>query len=398
LEARVRGLLALGYYGRPGTEVALGQVVRATDRTDRERMVAAYALGLLSDEQCNVGFEEVVKPGAGSGFKRDRLPLLGFLLALSSSSHPLRAAVLRQILQDDSSRDPLVARLALRALARSDCNLTAKEIESALGAKDPDLRIEMLSILARATPTAEEARRVEQLAGYDSLPLVRAQALRTLVSWRRPTALELSAKALKASDPNEAAAGIEGCLVLAGGYAKDAAEAVLLRATKPEVRTLLYGSWHGALTKPVARRCSETIADRKEKPESRLAAAELLAEAADPRAKPALYDLFFEVSQQELMVRAAAALSKLEAAGELASRVRSAGSSRDRELIAARIAALLRTHHPEAHEIAHEALDDPRISHDDHALVLRALALAAVKPAELGLATRISDGLVSVLR
>ena len=401
-QARRRGLLALGYHGRSGVDVVLLEALRAEDRPEPERIAAAFALGLLRDDLSSSGFDELLKGKFGSGFRKDRLPVLAFLLALTAGQHPQRSAILEEVIEDAANRDPLIRRLALRTLSRDSGQMTARFVDKMLQSRESEIRVEMLAILASQRPSADLATRVEKIAGVDPTPAVRAAALEALIAWRRPLALELSAKALKSNDPDEASAGLRGCLSLAGGYAREAADSLVQRTTRPELRHELLRAWRGTASKELRQHCVSLAADRRQPIECRVAATELLVETKDERARTALVDLFFETAPFDgdpmLATRVARGLARLEPDPEVEKRLRAAASALEKHLAPLRVAALVRARHPAGANLATELLADGHLEATDLACVLRALACVGRPDVDAAMAARISDHLALWLR
>lgn len=397
-EARVRGLLALGTYGRSGVDVVLVQALREDRRSELERCAAGFALGTLADDLLGRAYDELLKGRFGSGFRRDRGPALAFLLALAEGASTPHAAILREVLDDDANRDDLVRRLALRVLGRVPTNLDQKLVDRMLANRDADLRLEMLRLLAKTPANAELGQRVEKLAGGDPNAGVRAAALDALVQWRRPRALEIAARALTASDPGEAVAGLRGCLGLAAGYARSAAEAVVVRTAKPELRSELLRAWRGSAGAELRNHAASLVGDRKVPAETRVAAVEVLVESKDQRAKACARDLFFEVDDLALATRLAAAAAECGGDDELGKRIRAATTAADRVHATLRIAALVRAGHPDATLLAEEVLKDPHVAAEERARVLRALAHSRLAPVDLGTLVRLSEPLANLLR
>lgn len=284
--ARLRGILALGVLGAPGTEEFLGGLLGETSPKSAERFAAALALGLLPDELSSPTFFRRMRRLRGGSYQRHAPELTALLAGLTTGRHPSKAGALRDLLDDAANKDPTLRRLAIRLLAAMSGTLDRARIETLLTSRNRGDRLGILEAMARGLlPLDDSATTVERLARRDPDPAVRAAALDALTRHRRLAALEIGVDALRSKDPVEAAAGVRAALALGGGAIREAIEGRVERVTRPDLsRAMLAAFAATAVPSPeFADRCARMAADPERQEEVRIQAALVAARAGHAR-------------------------------------------------------------------------------------------------------------------
>ena len=374
-EARIRGLLALGHLGTPGTAAVLSAAARDAARASRERLAAAYALGLLADDQAGLTADEVFHGTGGSGYRRNRELLQALLLGLAQGVHPQRSTRLRTLASDPSNQVAEIKELALRALARTPGAMDGETLDLLLESRDPQCRAGGLELLATGLvlPRAADVLTAEKLARKDPQAAVRAAALRALLHFRQPVALELGRAALRANDPVEAAAGVRICLQLGGGLARADAE-IAIAATRGRDRQLaMLQACTGRPSDTFRAACQALATDPANPWVLRARAAAVLADPADPRGRVLLTDLFFETREPQALAILAQALARGEDLPDLPARLERSEAAAESHQIPARLAALVLADYPGAAAKCQALLADVHTPGEASAVLLRAL-------------------------
>jgi hypothetical protein len=395
--ARAVGMLALGVLAPPGAEVLLGRAF-ADDRDETVRLAAAHGLGLLPGGQPAPALDRYLTRIDGGNYRRHRDALAAIVAGMARTPHPARRAWLRRLLDDEANRDAGLRALAIHALARAGDRPEAAEIRERLEAEDPIVRLAaVLDLGGDPEAAAAHTETLASLAGDDADPRVRAGAVDALVRARRPAALAVADRALRAAEGSDLAAGVQAATELGGGPQRDELAAQIAAEPDPGRRAAMLGAWRGRVPPVLADAAFTFAADRSQDLAARALATHVLARAGDERAVPLLRLLVVDGDEGDLLALLIEDLARLGADGDLSERLGPAADGA-RQHLAPRLEALFRLGRPEAVEVLAEALGDERLGAGARAELLRAWRRALMSAPDPAWASALPPALLALLR
>lgn len=309
--ARQRGILAVGLLGAPGAEAFLSAVLNDGATPEADAAIAAYGLGHQPASAPNPSVDAWLGGARGRGYKRLRDPLAGLLAGLITSPHPEKVIAVRSLRSDEANREDALLVLAGRALAAAGEPMDPGQAWRELTDRSDLVRGEAVRALAGHTPFARKnLELLRRLARTDAHAPVRAGALRLLADALDESALDLAQRALGSPDREEARAGAEVLLRLAGDVGRDAVEArIATPTTPPLVRASLLPTWNAPLTPRLTFACQDAARSASAPMELRVAAAVELARSDARSHGDLLASLFETATTRDLLRRLVAAMS-----------------------------------------------------------------------------------------
>jgi hypothetical protein len=377
--ARLRGILALGYLGTPGSELVLEEILAASrTRPQPDGIVAAFALGLLPEDVAPAAVTRYLVRFLQSSFKRQRDVLLAMLAALAGRDAPAQREALHQLFDDAANRDPAVRGALLQVLGRIPDGITPERAATVLRRGSTAERGAVLRWLAsQEEPPKELLPLLTDMVAHDGDGGVRAGALAVLTRLRHLPALDLAARAIRSPDALEVAQGTRTALLLGGSAMRAAIERGF--STLPvQNQIAVMQQLGGAMSEAFQLSTLELAADRRQPLTLRIASALALARAEVTEVAPALRALFLDARGFTDLTEIAHALQRLEAVAPELARLHCGARADELALDSERVAALLCAGHP---EIARFCLDQLRHAATD--AVASTSLLRAIRRAEL---------------
>ncbi len=380
-DARLRGIIALGYLGAPGAESFLGQLLRKAPRRSPERAAAALALGLLPDQTPVPALHRHLEE-ASSGYKAHLDTLKAWLAGVGQEAHPSFGTRVQSILEDDSNRYPDLRRLAMRALATMPDRFAQFELSMWLESPKVQDRIGAIdaAIQSGAELTRADLDALTRTAQSDRDPAIRAAALKLLTDQRHLPALEVGVRALRSNDPREVAAGVRTARLLGGGAIRAAVESQILATDKPDLQAAMLVAYDVSVSADFLKGCLLLAADRRAHDKVRVEAAALLARSGDSRCRPILRALFASVEDPEQLRSLARAMDTLDPSLIALDKIFPPSSVTDLRLLPARMSALLASSHPASGHLLCQVLQSREVDDATKAKVIRGLRTTVAKP------------------
>ncbi len=356
--ARIRGILAMGILGSPGSESFLGDLLLDAPRGTPEQTVAALSLGLLPDTDSAPAIDAFFQKIQGGSYKRNAELLSALLYGLSKGSHPSKLPFIQRLLDDASNKIPELRRLAIAVLANVPDSLDSEETSSLLHSSMAEDRIGILNAIQNHKTVLEQKdlKYVSQLARKSNDSRVRVSALTMMTKRRQPEALDIGVRALRTSNPEEASAAVETCLHFGSGPFREALERRILSTHKPAVQEAMLQAFRPPASKGFVGQCLSIASDRKNHLGVRVQAAALAARAKDPRSTVMLRSLFRLAEDPLHLTALANACAHISPESALAEELFPPRTARDLRLLPARIHALLKAEHLEALPMLRKAL------------------------------------------
>lgn len=296
-EARLRGLLALGVLGTPGSERVLEDaLLESAMRVRPEGVVAAYALGNLPADAAPACVGRFLAHVLRSNYKRQHDVLSAMLVALLREPHPVQAPALIRLLDDAANRDASLRGELVLALGRADDAVDSERLQRLLeqGA-EPERRAALQVLLTQEPDDKKDGdpwqSLICRLQAHDPSPEVRAAALAYLTKVRYLPALDLAAASIKSTQPVEVEQGVRSALKLGGGGMRRAVAEHILSSERPKLQAAMLRAYDAAADRDFALSCRALAADRKKPTELRAAAALVAARTLGEEAAPVLRDL-----------------------------------------------------------------------------------------------------------
>lgn len=372
-DASLRGILALGFLGAPGSEQFLAHLLDDRDlRTEPRGLAAAYALARLPQDQAASALARELSRLSESSYKRQREVLLALLSALLEREPDDQLLPLQRLFADASLKDPVARAALLTILGRIDGGADDRAIRTSLASRATELRLAAFSVLQSRTelePTwAASAVRIVE---HDPDASVRAQGLSLLTRLRHLPALDLAAKALRSKDAGEVAEATRTALLLGGAPMRCTLERQFEYLEVP-AQTAMLSAFHGAISREFEDTCERVVRDASRPIDLRAAAALLLRENGDTAVGAALEALFREVEDPATLRLLADARSADGGTRELLDAITLPCANDAMGVQAARLAALLRTESPMASRRCIEWLQQTDLGRS-RAVVLRAI-------------------------
>ncbi|HEX5054714.1 MAG TPA: hypothetical protein VFZ65_23260 [Planctomycetota bacterium] len=385
VEARERGILALGLQATPGVTAVLDDLLcDYQTRTQPLGITAAFALGMLPPEHAPAMTSRILTSFLEGSLKRQRDTLLALLLGLRRHEQGSQTTALRRLFDDESLRDPEVRAQLLALLLPVDRTFDAKALRRVLERGSDEERAALLTWLGpnASACDSELVPLLERTALHGSQPEQRALALAVLTRLRHLPALEIAAKALRSSSPIESGQAMRSVLGIGGASMRRALEQRVLDESDPVRKAALLQNYDAPLSTELGDACAHLAADESAPMPLRTAAATLLARSAPERASPILRDLFRATTVDESLGTLAIAL--LRDAPEPPALSRLLDGPVDLRQHPARWQALVAARHPEAVRQVLACLEAPNTSTADRTQALsiwrRTMLLALPRP------------------
>ncbi|HLQ38925.1 MAG TPA: hypothetical protein VK348_14040 [Planctomycetota bacterium] len=379
LEARVRGLVALGLLSVPGAESLLDDTLQQSQtRVKPDGIGAAFALGLLPPD-AGASVTRLLLRFQASSYKRQHDLLATLLAALADTPHPAAERALQQLLDDAANRDEGLRAQIITVLAAIDGALPAERVRKILDTGANEERLAAVQALLRRPADPAFLPLLLRLQAQDPAPEVRAAALAWLTHARHLPALDLAARAIKSIQPVEAAQGVRSALKLGGGGMREAVAERILATPSPTVQTAMLRAFDVAGTEPFGEACLKLAAERRKPIELRVAAARVAARVFEERSAVVLRDLFLEATDVATLLDLVSTLLAVHQQPPGLGRLLPAEVLADPQRLAARLQALLAANHPDAGRFLLQRLQGDSTPAEKAAL-LHAFRLARQQP------------------
>ncbi len=309
---RQRALLALGVFGSPAAVNALDNCLRDGNRSDADAVVAAFALGMAPEEAASGVVTRVLASVMQGSWKRQRDLLVALLLGISLQTERHDGAALRQLLDNESNRDPEVRGLLLTLLLPVDPTLRGAALDRVLDRGEPAERTAVLRWLGTCDEgiDSELLPHLERIASRGSTAGDRAGALQALARVHHVHAVELATKALRSNEPQEAPAGLATLLELGGARMRAPLEQRLLEERDPACLAALLQHYQAPLSTALADHCAKLATDPAASWSARASATVTLAHHRPERAEPLLRDAFRKTTARSTLLPLALALAR----------------------------------------------------------------------------------------
>lgn len=373
--ARQRALLALGRLGTPGAIQILAATLEAPSRNDDDAVAAAFALGLVRDHAAASVTTQWLSRAAQGHWKRQRDPLLAFLLCMPREAERPEVPALQQLFDDSSNRDPEVRALLLHHLLAGS-RYSGRAIRRLLDRGSTAEREVLLRWLASEASAvdADTLALLEAVAAHDDTATHRALALAILSRARHRAAVELAQQALRTGSPAECAQVLPTLQRLGGSDAVRLALRSVVDERDPLRKAALLAGCDAPLPPALANHLARLASDDSQVLALRSEAALLLARADPQRAAPLLALSFRTVDDEPTLARLARALLADPGRAPSLSVLLPAGQDLPQQ--SRRWAALLHAGHAEAERGALASLRRP----EHAAAALRAVRAGRVLP------------------
>jgi HEAT repeat protein len=310
--ARHRALVALGRMATPAAVAMLGNTFADHGgRGDDDGIAAAFGLGLLPPGHADSTVAKVLSAFTQGSWKRQRDPMLAFLLAMRLQPDRRDQQSLRRLWDDDSNHDPDVRGQLLASLLPTATDFDGRAIRRLLERSDAPERIAVLRWFGANAPLPEAAtvQVLERLAAHAELATVRAHALDALTRLRQPSALDLAGRALRSERPEESGAAMRTLSVLGGARLLRAFADEIVAETDAARKAAWLLNYAAPLTENLANHCRKVAGDGTQPWSLRHAAARALAHSDTEKAAPLLRDHFRTTSDLDALARLAEALA-----------------------------------------------------------------------------------------
>jgi hypothetical protein len=379
-EARLRGILALGILGAPGSEVLLGSVLQGgATQVGPDCMAAALALGLLPEGHPAHAVDEYLVRFRRSSYRRQRDVLASMLVGMTRDQRPSRVTALRSLLEDDANRDVGLRTLIIQILVAVPGALDEEEVDGLLASPREEELTALLGSLVSAQRRlpAPQLVQIERIAARDRSPRVRAAALDYLTLNRHLPALELATQALDSDHPEELAAAVRNSVKLGGGALCNALESRILEEDAPALQAAMLAAFTGYHSDGFRKGCAGLAMDRTRPLAVRVHAAVIAVAMGEPALAPLLRRMFLDAQDPELLTLLATALVRVSPHAPLVASIHPPAALEDLARLGQRLRALVAAGHPEAYELLSQALKDNALDPVTKADLLRAWRLGA---------------------
>ncbi|MGE3174484.1 MAG: hypothetical protein AB7O97_17775 [Planctomycetota bacterium] len=374
-DARLRGLLALGYLGVAGSEHLLESALAdSATRVHPDGVVAAFALGLLPGGSADTAITLQLGRFLESSYKRQRDLVLAMTTAMTLRSPRAQRLALRHLIDDAALRDDEVRAAVWSTLGRIPDGLDPYLPKVLERGSAPERRAVLAALAAEdAAPAADLAPRLMTVGRRDRDPAVRAQALAVLTRMRHLPALDLAARLLRADTAVEVAQATRTHSQLGGAPLRRVVERQL-EFLDQDGQAALLRNYSGPMSAEFERTCRHLADSDRSPPSLRRAAVLALAQAGVDDVADQLDREFLAARATEDLVDLARARQRLEPPMPLP-RDLLTGDAAALDLAGRRLAALLAAGHAEASRACVETL---QVSTDRGrtAAVLRAIRSA----------------------
>ncbi|MBL8748358.1 MAG: hypothetical protein JNK78_04305 [Planctomycetes bacterium] len=357
--ARQRGLVALGLQATAGIGTVLDdQLADLSARSEPESIAAAFALGLLPPDHSPTTTSRVLTSFLHGNLRRQRDALLALLLGMGSHPQTAQAAALRQLLNDDSLRDPVVRAEALKLLLPVDRTFDEQKARRMLERGSREERIALLAWLGDDSGPLAAALvgLLQHLAEQGEHADERARALAVLSRLHHLPALEIAARALRSTNPDECRQAMRAVLTIGGAPMRGALDQRVVDETDADRKAAMLESFDAPPSASLLAQAARLAGDTRQPELLRVAATRMLARSEPERARPLLRDLFRTVRREDALPGLATDMLRGDDAPPLA---RLFEGTPDARLEPARWCALLGAEHPVAIRDLLQRLSDP---------------------------------------
>ncbi len=347
-DVRAAGILALGIHGTPGAGSVLADLLLDRPRESPERVVAAYALGLLPEQTLPTRLVDYLARLNGSNLRREEDVLRALFAAGMLRPRPALRTAMRNLLFDEANKAIELKVQLLQTLAQIPVGLEPDEVDALLESDHAELREAALRYAAcgidagRIRIERERRDRIQAAAERDPAPAVRAAALRLLAARRLPAALELGARALRSTHAVELQAGVDAMVQLGGGSLRAALERRLREEKRPAVRGVLLASLPSTHDVELLDDCLELALDARAEFGLRCEAAAFVARSGDLRAGAVLRSLFTAATRAGDITKIADGLRHVRLGDDLLARCRPSAGADELRRLPARVQGLAR--------------------------------------------------------
>lgn len=376
-DARLRGIVALGYLAQPSADACLGELLLRSPHHVPERAAAALAVALLPDALPIPALDDYFREVDSGSYRRHRDVLAALFSGFVQEPHPSRGPAMVAMLLDDANRDPELRRLAMTALSANPTQLERADLPRWLASPREPERIGALTAAVRAGSARPllELEAVERIARRDRSPEVRAAALRLLTDARHRSCLEIAAAATRSADGAEAAAGTRAICRLGGTAMCAQLEKTILAEERPEPQAAMLEAFEAAPSTEFAAACLG-LANANRTVAVRAFAAAIAVRGGDRRTGATLRRLFLESESQSALTVLAEAMYRVDPKLIPYDRIYPPASEDDLRLLPLRLRALLEAGDRTAAALLATALRQQEVPDRTKAALLRGLRAA----------------------
>jgi len=313
--ARHRGMLALGQLATPNAVHFLESHLRTNEgRSNPDGVAAAFALGCVPPANVDTSVARTLPLFERGSWKRQHEVLYALLLGMCKHPERTEQRALRVLFDNEANRSPVIRGLLLRLLLPIDDTFSDKDLRRLLQRGSANEKVAIVQWLADRTPADNQPwiPDLVKIAERAADPTLRTAALRALTRCRHLPALEIAARALQSSDPDECGQAMASMLSISGARARGALERQLLRERDPVKLMAMMGHFLAPPSKELVDYAIEIAADPKVAIGTRTAAAELISRSDKKRALPMLRNLFRRATDPQLLRKLARALRGAE--------------------------------------------------------------------------------------
>ncbi len=395
--ARQRGLVALGLQATAGVTTVLDeQLADLSARSEPESIAAAFALGLLPPDHSPTTTSRVLTSFLHGNLRRQRDALLALLLGMASQPQIQQTAALRQLLNDDSLRDPVVRAEALKLLLPVDRTFDEPKARRMLERGSREERVTLLTWLSDdgGTLAAPLAGALQRIAEESEHADERARALAVLTRLHHLPALEIAARALRSTNPAECRQAMRAVLTIGGAPMRGVLDQRVVDETDAVRKAAMLESFDAPPSAALLAQAGRLAADTRQPEALRVAATRMLARAEPERARPLLRDLFRGARRDDSLAGLATDMLR---GGDAPPLARLFEGTPDARLEPERWCALLGAEHPVAVRELLQRLSDPSGDAAGRAAALAAWRRARVLHVPRPIAGQAPAALVALL-
>ncbi len=305
VEARIRGILAVGILAAPGSEDFLGSILEESALGSAEHATAALALGALPEEQPTPSIDAYLAEAIGGSPRRHGPSLSALVYGLSLSPHPSRRRILETLMDDASNRDAVLRGLTVRAMGKISPALIREKLAVFLRDRSAEARQACLDEIRIQDLSLENQGYdlIADLARNDKDTSTRVAAIEVLIAHRRPIVLDIADRALQSGAPMEAAVAMRAILKLGGGAMRAAVERHLFEEDSPEPLSSMLREWTGQASDRFLDHCFALATDPRNPITLRAAAAIIVTDAEQDRIYPSLRRLISKLDDRDLLIK-----------------------------------------------------------------------------------------------
>src|SRR5690606_15866610 len=263
-------------------------------RTNDDGVVAAFALGMVATDRIDTSVARTLPLFEHGSWKRQHDILIALLTGMTLQPDRSERRALLQLLENDANRTPDARALLLQLLLPIDLSFDERELRRTLRRGNDLERLAIVHWLASRTPDQNRSwlSDLSSIAQRGDTPELRSAALLALARSRYIPALEIAARALKSSSPDECGQALEAMLAIGGASTHGALERHLLVERNPTRMAALMKAFLAPPSQRLVDHAITIATDTAQPMATRAAAAELVGRSDKVRAAPLLRDLF----------------------------------------------------------------------------------------------------------